>query len=83
MRGYGSENLIHIPGDVGRDLFSFYCSVVGSLDFNFVMWYILKKWILHFFNSVVHINRHISCLFSRKGETGKPKFQNFKTAITC
>lgn len=35
-----------------------------------------KMDIIFFFNSVVHINRHLSCLFSGIGETGKPKFQN-------
>lgn len=29
-----------------------------------------------FFITVIHINRHLSRLFSAKGETGKPKFQN-------
>lgn len=75
IRGYGSENLTSCPWWTWGDLFSFYWLVMGSLDFHCIMWQILQKWTLLFY-SVVHINRHISCLFSGKGETGKPKFQN-------
>lgn len=75
MRGYGSEDftsLVNWGGicffllvSCGLSRFSF-CNVVDSA----------KMDIIFFLNSVVHINRHLSCLFSGIGETGKPKFQN-------
>lgn len=69
---------LHIPSELGKDWFSLYWSVVGFLDFNFVMWYILQKWILLFLIQLfTSTDMFPVCLL----EEVKQENQNFK--IVC
>lgn len=76
MWGYGSENLTSPPWWTGEGSVFFLLASRGLCRFSFYNVVDSAKMDITSFYSVVHINRHISCLFSGKGETGKPKFQN-------
>lgn len=76
MRSYGSEDLISCPRWTGEGSVFFLLVSCGLSRFSFCSVVDSAKMDIIFFHSVVHINRHVSCLFTGKGETGKPKFQN-------